>query len=325
MGSAVEKSAPKVLACFFVYNEADKILHGIEQMRKQTYPFVEIAVFDNCSIDGTVELIEGLTDSNVTLFKNTENQGAFKNMMRVRAYALERKDCEYFLLADMDDWYHEDYLSELVELLEKNPKAVGAIPKLTMNHTILEEKVFKSQECSFDFLENKNSNFNKAFLSLNDVSLQTCMLIRSLLRRDHIDSILCESPLFYGIDEFYAVLGIYLGGIVTTSKHLHVKEQSNAPLPERKLHSLEEAYDFSTFSKKWRTFNFNVKYTLGIKKLSLFAKVQIASLLFYRLFMKYTLVNTVEKIKGSNNLMARGIVAAYQPIKKLRTRGGINE
>jgi glycosyltransferase involved in cell wall biosynthesis len=317
MYELIKKTSPKVLACFCVYNEESKILQAISQMQKQTYTNLEIAVFDNCSTDGTKELIDMIKQQNFIVFKSSKNKGYWSNFVRMHEYVVSRKDCEYFLYADVDDLYHEDYITELVAILERQPMAVGGVPSFIMNHTTLEEVVFFGQHCSYEILSQNISRFSKAFKIINDTSLQFCMIWRSLLRRSFVETI-STNQLFIGVEEFLPVLALYLGGIVTISQELHVKYQVQAPLSDRKIDIDPTVFSMPSFSKKWRVFIFDAIYTFNLKKLSLYEKMQIIFLLFYRVFMKYKLVNTVQLIKSSKNPIARLIIIMYQPVKKIK-------
>lgn len=67
-----------------VYNRRDIIVETLSSALSQTYQNIEIVVVDNCSADGTWELISDLakTDSRLRVFRNATNLGPVRNWLR---------------------------------------------------------------------------------------------------------------------------------------------------------------------------------------------------------------------------------------------------
>ncbi|USW02768.1 glycosyltransferase family 2 protein [Pseudomonas pergaminensis] len=67
-----------------VYNRKDIIIETLNSALSQTYKNIEIIVVDNCSIDGTWELVSELakSDSRLRVFRNTTNLGPVRNWLR---------------------------------------------------------------------------------------------------------------------------------------------------------------------------------------------------------------------------------------------------
>ena len=53
------------------YNSSNTIIKTIESILQQTFSDFEIIIFDNCSSDNTVELINNFKDPRIKLIMNT--------------------------------------------------------------------------------------------------------------------------------------------------------------------------------------------------------------------------------------------------------------
>lgn len=94
------------------YNSKDTIKRALDGLVEQTYPFKEIAIFDDYSTDGTYEICQEYAQrfSFIRLIRNEKNIGVFKNVNQMISHVKG----EYFLWACADDYYASDFLEKLV-------------------------------------------------------------------------------------------------------------------------------------------------------------------------------------------------------------------
>ena len=100
-----------IIVC--AYNERDTILTVLERIQAVDFgPEVatEIIVVDNCSTDGTRELLKGVTASNVRVILQPRNMG---KGMSIRM-AVEAMTGEYGVIQDADLEYHPRQLPKLL-------------------------------------------------------------------------------------------------------------------------------------------------------------------------------------------------------------------
>lgn len=94
------------------------IAESIKSVQAQTYQNWELIVVDDCSGDGTVEIVEGLKkeDSRIRLFQNEKNSGA----ALTRNYALREAKGRWIAFLDSDDiWKPEKLERQLAFMVEK--------------------------------------------------------------------------------------------------------------------------------------------------------------------------------------------------------------
>jgi glycosyltransferase involved in cell wall biosynthesis len=116
------------------FNEQNFIKDTIESAINQTYSNVEIVVYDNCSTDNTVKIVQSLNNGGKKLgiFQQEKNIGATDNFRK----ALKLSNGKYFMWLGAHDIISPTYVAEAVELLENNP-ALGLV---YTDHLFINEK-----------------------------------------------------------------------------------------------------------------------------------------------------------------------------------------
>ncbi len=122
--SFVKSPAKLVTVGIPVYNESARIVDCIKSVQAQTYPNIEICISDNCSSDGTDELVRQLAEenSNIRLTRQDRNMGGLVNFGTVRRMA----GGEYFMWLGADDRILPTYIEKMVAELKQYPKAAVA-------------------------------------------------------------------------------------------------------------------------------------------------------------------------------------------------------
>ncbi len=110
------KDNPLISVIMSVYNEQEYIEDALRSILNQTEPDFEIIIVDDCSIDDTVKIIEGINDDRVILVKNEGNCGLTRNLNKALAMAKG----EYIARMDGDDISMHDRFRTQVEFLKKH-------------------------------------------------------------------------------------------------------------------------------------------------------------------------------------------------------------
>jgi len=113
VGSEFGAARVKLSIIVCVYNERDTILAVLERIRAVDFgPDVttEIIVVDNCSTDGTRDLLRGVTAPNMKVIYQPRNMG---KGMSIRT-AVEHMTGDYGVIQDADLEYHPSELPKLL-------------------------------------------------------------------------------------------------------------------------------------------------------------------------------------------------------------------
>ena len=117
---------PRVSVCIPVYNGADYIGESLCSVLAQTYEDYRVVVVDNCSTDGTADVVRSFRDSRLTYVRNSTNLGAVGNFNR----CLELADGEY-----VNIWHHDDVM--LPENIERKVRVLDKHPSVGYVHSNL--------------------------------------------------------------------------------------------------------------------------------------------------------------------------------------------
>ncbi len=109
-----------------VFNNKDDIINSIKSIEEQTYSNWEHIIIDDCSTDGTYDIIrEYLEDryqddqerrDKIRLYQNEKNMGTYIS----RNIGLLESAGDYICFLDSDDKYHPDKIKRQVEILDKH-------------------------------------------------------------------------------------------------------------------------------------------------------------------------------------------------------------
>ncbi len=113
---------PKVSVVMSVYNGERFLSKAAESIINQSFGDFEFIIVDDCSTDGTPEILNSLLqkDSRVKVLKNNGNEGLAKSLNT----AINESEGEYIARMDSDDISLSDRLEKQVNFMENNPDTV---------------------------------------------------------------------------------------------------------------------------------------------------------------------------------------------------------
>jgi glycosyltransferase involved in cell wall biosynthesis len=110
----------KVSVIIAVFDNKEDIINAINSVINQTYKNWEIIIIDDCSTDGTYEIIENFIKTNdyqnIFLFRNEKNYGVYVSTN----IALQKISGDCIIRLDSDDTYHQTILEKQVAMLYSN-------------------------------------------------------------------------------------------------------------------------------------------------------------------------------------------------------------
>jgi len=117
LDTRIEKSStPTVTVCIATYNRKSSLQHAIECVRFQTCQDYELIIVDDCSQDGTDELLlkRYREDPKLIRIRHSRNRG----LAAARNTALRNAKGKYFTFLDDDDRWEEDFLESFLKLAQ---------------------------------------------------------------------------------------------------------------------------------------------------------------------------------------------------------------
>ena len=159
-----------------VYNGGRFIRKALDSLLAQDYENLEFIISDNASTDNTLQLCKeyAIRDSRIRIHRHSHNLGSPKNFQTV----LEHAQGEYFMWAAVDDYWLPEFVSVLVDDLNKHPAAgvaMCAVKRIREDGTLLDTIRFSGRT-------NPNS---KSFLGMTlalDTPLKYNLFIYGIFR-----------------------------------------------------------------------------------------------------------------------------------------------
>ncbi|WP_264531337.1 glycosyltransferase [Flavobacterium sp. N502540] len=177
---------PLVSIVFTSYNHKEYLKQALDSLVKQTYSNLEIIIVDDCSTDGSQEILkEYVHHSNINLKLQTENSGSY---VKASNYGASFANGEYILFAQCDDFAEAHQIQTLIEKFKEYPSAgvVFSKSKLVDEKGISFSDDFVGREKSFKKAVDKTSLVSgekmKEFLSFSCVipNLSAALIKREL-------------------------------------------------------------------------------------------------------------------------------------------------
>lgn len=116
------ESHKKFVVLITSYNNRDWYRYNLNSVFAQTYPYYRVIYVDDCSPDGTGELVQEYIQSRqktdkVTLIKNAQRRGSLANHYTAIHMC---QDDEIIVCLDGDDWFADDYVLEYINGMYKD-------------------------------------------------------------------------------------------------------------------------------------------------------------------------------------------------------------
>ena len=181
-------NSPLVSIVFTSYNHREYLKQALDSLVNQTYPNLEIIIIDDCSTDGSQEILKEYEHyDNINLKLETKNSGSY---VKASNYGASFAKGEYILFAQCDDFAEANQIETLIKEFEKNP-SVGVV--FSKSHLVDEKGMvftddFMGREKSFKEAVNKTSLISgskmKEFLSFSCVipNLSAALIKHSLFK-----------------------------------------------------------------------------------------------------------------------------------------------
>ena len=168
--------SPKVSIIITTYNGAKYIAGTIESVCKQTYQNWELIIVDDGSIDNTCEIIAGIKDDRIHLYK----AGRIGMNGRVKNLALDKSTADLIAFIDHDDLWHPSKLEKQITALEQYPDAGFC---LTGGYNFKTE----GEPCEYFYKQKKGARLDNVFLDIfrSEIAIWTQAL---LVRRECLNT-----------------------------------------------------------------------------------------------------------------------------------------
>ncbi|NVN98252.1 MAG: glycosyltransferase [Geobacteraceae bacterium] len=108
---------PKVSVLMSVYNKGQFLREAMLSVFAQTFTDFEFVIYDNCSTDNSVTIIEEFIDSRIRLYRNSRNVGPATSLNN----CIEAAGGEYLVFFHGDDIWEETFLETNIDYLNRFP------------------------------------------------------------------------------------------------------------------------------------------------------------------------------------------------------------
>ena len=164
---------PKISFIVTCYNKEKFIEDCLLSIKNQSYPHKELIVVDDCSTDGSFEILKNFekncTDLTVKIIRNERNKGQLASFLN----GLENAEGEFVTLTDGDDMLCREFAAAHIKTHLNTVVAMTSCRQIEIDENNVVHSL-KSTDCPFvnlsDFSENvkfENNIFSKDFETKN--------------------------------------------------------------------------------------------------------------------------------------------------------------
>ena len=102
---------PQVSIIFTSYNHKEFLEQALNSLLNQTFKDFELIIVDDCSTDGSQDVLKSYNDPRIRLFLNEKNSGSY---VKSSNYGASKAVAPYMLFAQCDDWAEPTQLETLM-------------------------------------------------------------------------------------------------------------------------------------------------------------------------------------------------------------------
>ncbi len=242
------KKVSIITPCF---NAEKFIPETYDSLKSQTFSNWEWVITDDCSTDGSVEIIEKLreNDQRVKLIKNEKNSGAAKT----RNVSLDHATGDFVAFLDVDDLWESQKLQKQISFMEQTGSeftyhdywTIDAEGKV-LKEQLLDQKYTATDLLKFNPFATSSIMISKSLLDLNSIRFKEHLR----RRQDYLfwyDAILaCREAI--GLNEKLSCYRIFGGDSLSSDKKKMAVIQWGLYRDEFKLGFIKSAYYFFRYA-----------------------------------------------------------------------------
>ena len=167
---------PLVSICVPCYNHAKYIPYFMESVLSQNYDNWELIITDDCSTDGSYELLTSYKDARVKIFKNDKNRHLCDTMNN----SFRKAKGKYICIMYTDDAMCPNKIQKDVEYMESH---VGIDILYTNTIRIDENNNIRKEQYNLSNMSNSNAILHDLFLNTNTCSIPGMFLKKECLEK----------------------------------------------------------------------------------------------------------------------------------------------
>ncbi len=114
----IKEDSFKISAILPVYNGEKFLKEALDSILNQTFGDFELVIVDDCSKDGSMNIIKNYKDKRIRVLKNKKNLGSIATINR----AIENSKGKYIAVCTQDDVFHPKRFEIEYNYLEKHPE-----------------------------------------------------------------------------------------------------------------------------------------------------------------------------------------------------------
>ena len=112
---------PKVSIIFTSYNHKHFLKQAIDSLLSQTFKDFELIIVDDCSTDGSQDILKSFNDPRIRLYLNKKNSGSYVTSSN---YGASIASAPYIIFSQCDDWAEPIQLEKLVGIMDNHDVGV---------------------------------------------------------------------------------------------------------------------------------------------------------------------------------------------------------
>lgn len=238
---ARKSEQPLVTIGITVYNGKPYMIECIESFLNQTYSNVEILLIDDCSTDGSKEIIQKYEKKyeNISAIYHSENSGGVSKGLQE---LIEFSRGKYFQWIACDDFVASDAVEEFVRYLENNPTKDYAYSNLT----IVNENSDRTGEWDYQ-VPSKDELVRHIFNTGSGLIPMNCMYRKSFFETNNINWILYKGNDFSAdtLNSLHFVKNNFsYGKIIKSVVNYRIHSTNTSHNLEKRIKTLATIFDY---------------------------------------------------------------------------------